>query len=317
MQVTQNLQDLIGNTPILQLSRLYGEPKARVLAKLEMLNPTSIKDRPVRSMVNEAIKRGEIDSDTTVIEASSGNTAIALAQFGAVMGFKVRVYMSDLCSLERRKILCAYGAQVVITPGSEHTRGARKRAIAYHQNSPQKTFLLNQHGNADNGLAHRLCTGPELWEQTGGGIDAVLIGLGTCGTFDGISRFMKDKNPRIEIIGFEPEASPVYGGGEQGKHKIIGIGPGFVTDNFKRARARLDRLITVPDEKAYQWTRLIAQKEGLLVGPSSGAAAWAASRLCGLEEYRGKTILCFFCDTGERYLSTEELFSLDGIEYEG
>ena len=316
MQVTQNLQDLIGDTPILRLSRLYEKPKAKVLAKLEMLNPTSIKDRPVRSMVGEAIKRGEIDSNTTVIEASSGNTAIALAQFGAVLGFKVRVYMSDLCSAERRKILCAYGAQVVITPGSEHTRGAKKRAVAYHENSREKTFLLNQHGNADNGLAHELCTGPELWEQTCGDIDAVLIGLGTCGTFDGMSKYLKSKNSGIEIIGFEPEASPVYGGGAQGKHKIIGIGPGFVTDNFKRARDRLDRLITVPDEKAYQWTRLIAKKEGLLVGPSSGAAAWAASTLCNLDEYQDKTLVCFFCDTGERYLSTEGLFPLDGVEYE-
>ncbi len=316
MRIADKLDDLIGNTPLFHLNRLYDAPKARVLAKLECLNPTSIKDRAVKSMVSEAIKRGEIDHDTTVIEASSGNTAIALAQYGAVIGFKVRIYMSDLCSVERRKIICAYGAEVVVTPGIEHTRGAKLRAVAYHENSPQKTFLLNQHGNGDNGLAHELSTGPEIWEQTGGDIDAVIIGLGTCGTFDGISRFIKGKNPNIEIIGFEPESSPVYSGGEQGKHKIIGIGPGFITDNFKRAVNRLDRIVQVPDQQAYNWVRRVAQREGLLIGPSSGASAWVASQLCYSEEYLDKTIICFFYDSGERYLSTEGLFSLDGLEYE-
>ncbi len=316
MRIAETLNDLIGNTPLLHLNHLYDEPKARVLAKLEYLNPTSVKDRAVKGMVSEAIKRGEIDQDTTVVEASSGNTAIALAQYGALNGFRVRIYMSDLCSVERRKTICAYGAEVVITPGIEHTRGAKIRAVACHETSPEKTFFLNQHGNADNGLAHELNTGPEIWEQTGGEIDAVIIGLGTCGTFDGISKFMKDKNPNIEMIGFEPESCPVYSGGEQGKHKIIGTGPGFITDNFKRAVNRLDRIIKVSDEQAYGWVRRIAEREGLLVGPTSGASGWVASQLCYSEEYRDKTIVGFFYDSGERYLSAEGLFSLDGVEYE-
>lgn len=316
MRVVKNVNELIGQTPMVALERLFADSPARILAKLENCNPTSIKDRAVMSMVNRAIARGEIGPDTTVIEASSGNTAIALARCGAIMGFKVRVYMSDLCSLERRKILRAYDAQVVITPGIEHTKGARARAIAYCEKHPEATFMLNQHSNGDNGLAHLSTTGPEIWEQTGGKVDAVVIGLGTCGTFDGLSQFFKEKNSDIQIIGFEPKSSPVYAGGQQGPHKIIGIGPGFVTDNFKRGRQRLDGIIQVSDEDAYHWTRLVARKEGILIGPSSGAAAWTAGQLSQMARYRDKTIVCIFYDTGERYMSTDGLFSVEGLEYE-
>lgn len=286
-----------------------------MLAKLEMCNPTSIKDRPVLSMIRKAIEEGQINALTEVVEASSGNTGIAIASLGAALGFPVRIFMSELCSEERRRMLCAYGAKVVITPGTEHTKGARKRALDYCEEHSGTTFFLNQHSNPDNGLAHEQTTGPEIWEQTSGRLDAMVIGLGTSGTFDGLSRFLKRKNPDIRIVGFEPASSPVYSGGEQGEHKLIGIGPGFVTDNFKRSQDNLDEIILVPDAKAYEYARLIAEKEGLLVGPTSGAAAWVMAQLAQREGFEEKTIVSFFYDTGERYLFAPDLFSAESIEY--
>lgn len=316
MFVANDLIGLIGKTPLLELNRLFPDLKTKILAKLELFNPMSIKDRPVLNMIRSAIKEGKINSTTEVVEASSGNTAIAIASLGAMWGFSVRIYMSELCSVERQQILCAYGAKVTITPGLEHTKGARERALKYCESHPKSTFFLNQHGNPNNGVAHEKTTGPELWEQTKGELDAVIIGLGTSGTFDGVSRYLMSRNPDIKIIGFEPASSPVYSGGQQGKHKIIGVGPGFVTDNFKRSEQNLDELITVQDEVAYEWTRRVARTEGLLVGPSSGAAAWVAGQVAKREGFSNKTIVCFFYDTGERYLSTPELFPVDNVETE-
>jgi len=314
MIIAKNITDLIGKTPLLELKRLFPDSKARILAKLELFNPMSIKDRAVLSMISAAVLEGHIAPETEVVEASSGNTAIAIASLGSIMGFKVRIYMSELASLERRQILCAYGAKVVITPGLEHTRGARERAIRYCEDHPDKAFFLNQHSNPYNGLAHERTTGVELWEQTEGKLAAVVIGLGTSGTFDGLSRYLKSKNPDIQVICFEPASSPVYSGGKQGKHKLIGIGPGFITDNFKRSQHNLDELLLVENETAYEWTRLIAQREGLLVGPTSGAAAWAAGQVARRPEFEKKTIVCFFYDTGERYLTTPGLFPADNVE---
>jgi cysteine synthase A len=314
MFIAKELPDLIGKTPMLDLQGLFPDSNARIIAKLELSNPMSIKDRPVLNMIKSAIKEGKIGPNTEVVEASSGNTAIAIASLGSVFGYKSRIYMSELCSIERQQILCSYGAKVIITPGLEHTKGARKRAIQYCSEHPESTLFLNQHGNPNNGKAHELTTGPEIWEQTDGKIDAVVIGLGTSGTFDGISRFMKQKNPKIKIIAFEPAASPVYSGGVQGKHKIIGIGPGFITDNYKRSIANLDDLLVVEDEIAFQWTRMIAKKLGLLVGPSSGAAAYVAGLVAERPEFDGKTIVCFFYDSGERYLSNPDLFPADNVE---
>jgi len=314
MMIATDLTELIGGTPLLELRRLFPDSKARILAKLELWNPMSIKDRPVLNMIRMAVSQGKITSNIEVVEASSGNTAIAIASLGALMGFRVRIFMSELCSIERQKILCAYGANVMVTPGEEHTRGARERAIAYCHANPDTTFFMNQHGNPDNGGAHEQTTGPEIWEQTEGKVDAAVIGLGTSGTFDGLSRYLKSMDPGIRIVGFEPAASPVYSGGDQGKHRIIGIGPGFITENFKRSRDNLDELMVVEDETAYEMVRQIAMTEGILVGPTSGASAWVAGQLAKREEFQGKTIACFFYDTGERYLSTEGLFHANNIE---
>ena len=312
--IANDLTDLIGRTPLLKLNGLFPDSGANILAKLELWNPMSVKDRPVLSMIRYAISEGRINPDTEVVEASSGNTAIAIASLCAIMGFRVRIYMSELCSIERQQIICAYGATVVITPGAEHTRGARERAIAYCEANPAGTFFLNQHSNPNNGRAHETTTGPEIWEQTSGKIDAMVIGLGTSGCFDGLSRFFKNKKPEMHIAAFEPSSSPVYSGGSQGKHKIIGIGPGFITDNFKRSQHNLDELFLVEDEISWQYTRQIATKEGLLVGPSSGAAAWVAGQLASRTEFTGKTIVCMFYDTGERYLSTPGLLPAEKIE---
>jgi cysteine synthase A len=315
MFIAKNINELTGKTPMLELTRLYSKGvKARVLAKMELNNPTSIKDRGVFFMVRAGMQSGRITADTEVVEASSGNTGIALARAAATMGFRARIFMSELCSVERLKIMAAYGAKLVLTPGIEHTRGARERAIAYCKANPEKTFFLNQHGNENNGRAHEKTTGPEIWEQTKGNMAAVIIGLGTSGHFDGISRYCKNKNKNIRIIGFEPVASPVYAGGEQGIHHIIGIGPGFITENFKRSQDNLDEIVHVSDEAAFEFTRLLAKREGVLAGPTSGAAAWVAGEVAKREEFQGKTIVCFFYDTGERYLSTKGLFEVGDIE---
>ena len=315
MEAIEDSTLLIGNTPLLKLNRLFPNSPARIYAKLEMFNLMSIKDRPVLSMIRAGIAEGKIVKDTEVVEASSGNTAIAISLLGAIMGFRVRIFMSELASVERRQIILAYGANVVITPGIEHTKGARKRAMEYCERNPDTTFFLNQHSNPNNGRAHFSTTGPEIWEQIGGNIDVMVIGLGTSGTFDGLSTFLRNKKPDIRIICFEPKSSPVYSGGKQGKHKLIGIGPGFQTENFKRSIGNMDELILVPDDAAFEMTRMIARTEGLLVGVTSGAAAWVSNIVANRPQYRDKTICCIFYDTGERYLSTPGLFPSDDVEF--
>ncbi len=212
MQIVTDAYDLIGSTPLLALRNVFGDVSASILAKMESCNPTSIKDRAVLNMIRTAMQEGKIAKDCEVVEASSGNTAIAVASLGAVMGYRTRIFMSELCSVERQQIISAYGAKVVLTPGKEHTRGARERAMAYCKMHPDKTFFLNQHGNPNNGIAHEMTTGPELWEQTGGNIDAAVIGLGASGTFVGLSRLLEEKKPGIDVVGFDSDASPVYSG---------------------------------------------------------------------------------------------------------
>ena len=224
--------------------------------------------------------------------------------------------MSELCSIERQKVISTLGATVVLTPAAEHTRGARDRALAYCAAHPQTSFFISQHSNPANGDSHYLTTGPEIRQQTEGDIAAVVIGLGTCGTLDGLSRYFREMDPAIRIGGVEPAASPVFSGGKAGQHRINGIGPGMITDNFKRARERADEVILVQDADAYEWARRATGKEGLLVGPSSGATLYGASELAKRPEFSGKTIVCFFYDTGERYLSVDDLFTVDGVVLE-
>jgi len=305
--IVNRYTDLIGRTPMLELQRVEPGIHARVLAKLELFNPMSVKDRPVLSMIRQLEAEGRLGPETEVVEASSGNTAIALAALASTLGFKAVVFMSEACSEERVKILRAYGAEVVLTPADEHTRGARERAIAHAERSPNAVYL-NQHDNDFNPAAHYETTGPEIWEDTGGEVDAVVTGMGTAGSISGLSRFFKEKNPAIRVIGFEPAASPVYSGGTQAKHRLIGIGPGFVTPNFERARDRIDEILLVSDDDAFEWTARIARTEGLLVGVTSGAAAFAACSVARRPEFAGKTVVTLFYDTGERYLSTPGLF---------
>jgi cysteine synthase A len=188
--------------------------------------------------------------------------------------------------------------------------------MKYCEERPGTALFLNQHGNPDNGCAHETTTGPEIWEQTDGKIDVIVMGLGTSGTFDGLSRYFKSREKEVKVIAFEPASSPVYSGGAQGKHRLIGIGPGFVTENFKRSRQNMDELILVPDEAGFEMTRMIAREEGLLVGPTSGAAAWVCRELVKRPDYKNKTLVCLFYDTGERYLSTKGLFQTDNVVFE-
>lgn len=315
MDIVNDISELVGRTPMLHLQKLFPDAPATVLGKLELFNPMSVKDRPVRHIIQTALERGEIEPGTELVEASSGNTAIAIAMFGAVYGFPVRIFMSDLCSVERFQILNSFGAKVVLTPGAEHTRGARKRAIAYCEERPGEAFFVNQHSNPYNSEAHATTTGPEIWEQTRGEIDVMVVGLGTSGTFEGLSRYFKEQNPDIQIVAFEPAASPVYSGGEMGKHRLIGIGPGFVTDNFKRGQDRADEIVLVPDEEAFAMTKRLARAEGVLAGVTSGASLWVVEQLMKRPEYEGKTICCIICDSGERYLSVDGLFPADNVEH--
>lgn len=314
MNVIQDISELVGKTPMLRIQKLFPDSKAHIFAKLELFNPMSVKDRPVQHIIQRAMQEGRIAPGTELVEASSGNTAIAIAMVGAAHGFPVKIFMSELCSMERIQILNAFGATVVLTPALEHTKGSRARAIAYCEQQGPKAYFINQHSNPHNGDAHEATTGPEIWAQTEGKIDAMIVGLGTSGTFEGLSRFFKAKNPDIKIIAFEPATSPVYAGGAMGKHKLVGIGPGFVTDNFLRGRERLDEIIHVTDQDAYETTKQLAMREGVLAGVTSGAALWVAKQLADRPEYEGKNICCIICDSGERYLSVDGLFPADKLE---
>lgn len=308
MRVAHDITDLIGHTPMMRLSRLYDDAQGIVYAKLENFNPLSNKDRSALHMVREAMAAGHLTRDTEVVEASSGNTAMALAALGRILGFRVRIFMSEVASLERQKALITLGATVVLTPAREYTRGARDRAVAYCAANPQQTLFLNQHSNPHNPTAHEMTTGPEIWEQLEGNVAAVVVALGTGSTFDGITRFLKRMNPTLHAVGVEPKGSPVYSGGKQGTHRIFGMGPGLITEVYERMPHKPDEIMLVEDETAYEWTRRIALKEGMLVGLTSGAVAWAAGRIAARPALKGKNIVTFFYDTGERYLSIDGLF---------
>ena len=301
----ENSLQLIGNTPLLELSKLaaaLGGVKAKVLAKLEMNNPgKSVKDRAALAMILDAEESGRLHPGDTIVEPTSGNTGIGLAWIGRDRGYRVILTMPDTMSLERRQLLQAYGAELVLTPGSEGMAGAVKRAEEICTSTPG-AIILGQFDNPANPKIHEQTTAPEILRDTDGRIDIFIAGVGTGGTVTGTGRGLKAAKPSIEVIAVEPEASPVLSGGKPGPHKIQGIGANFIPGNFDPQA--VDRIMQVSDQEAIRFTRLLAQTEGILAGISSGAALAAAFREAQLPENANKTIVALLPDSGERYLST-------------
>ena len=301
----ENSLQLIGNTPLLELSKLaaaLGGVKAKVLAKLEMNNPgKSVKDRAAMAMILDAEESGRLHPGDTIVEPTSGNTGIGLAWIGRDRGYRVILTMPDTMSLERRQLLQAYGAELVLTPGSEGMAGAVKRAEEICASTPG-AIILGQFDNPANPKIHEQTTAPEILRDTDGRVDIFIAGVGTGGTVTGTGRGLKAVKPSIEVIAVEPEASPVLSGGKPGPHKIQGIGANFIPGNFDPQA--VDRIMQVSDQEAIRFTRLLAQTEGILAGISSGAALAAAFREAQLPENANKTIVALLPDSGERYLST-------------
>ena len=302
--IYDSISQLIGNTPLL---RLHATEKklalsAQLLAKLEFFNPGgSAKDRVALSMIEDAENRGILKEGSVIIEPTSGNTGIGLACVAASRGYKTIIVMPDSMSMERRLLMTAYGAQLVLTPGKLGMQGAIDKAYelaAQYENS----FIPDQFGNPANAAAHKKTTGPELWEATGGKVDIFVAGVGTGGTISGVGAYLKGQNPDVQIVAVEPAASPLLSGGTAGSHGIMGIGANFVPKILNRDV--IDQIMTVTEQQAYEAARALGSTEGLLVGISSGAALYAATQLAKQPENKGKNIVVFLPDTGERYLST-------------
>lgn len=298
--IYNHLTDLIGNTPLLAVTGLDGQ-QARLLLKLEYFNPGgSVKDRVALAMIEDAERNGVLTPGATIIEPTSGNTGVGLAWVGAAKGYKVILTMPDTMSVERRNLLKAYGAQLELTPGTEGMKGAIARAEQLREQI-SGAVILGQFVNPANPDAHRRTTGEEIWADTGGKVDIFVAGVGTGGTISGVGQALKTHKPDVRIIAVEPAASPVLTTGQAGKHKIQGIGAGFVPETYNPDV--VDQVLTVTDEQAYEGSRTLARTQGLLVGISSGAAYHAAAELACLHENKGKTIVALLPDTGERYLS--------------
>lgn len=302
--VLDDITQAIGGTPLLRLRRFAPDCPAELLAKLELLNPYSVKDRPVLSMIAAAERDGTLAPGATVVEATSGNTGMAIAMVCAARGYRCVLVMSEIQSVERRQVLAALGAEVVLTPRAEGTKGARVEARRLA--AERGALYLGQHDNPANPEAHERTTAEELWRDTGGRIDALVGGIGTGGTLCGVARALKPRRPSFRAIGVEPEQSPFLSQGIFRPHRMMGTAPGFVPGVLDRAL--IDEIMLVSEEDAFAACRRIARTEGLLVGISSGAAAVAAGRLAARAEWRGRTVVCVFCDTGQRYLSVDGLF---------
>ncbi|MBQ3025576.1 MAG: cysteine synthase A [Spirochaetaceae bacterium] len=308
MALYKSADELIGNTPLLELSHLEKKfnLKAKIFAKLEYFNVTgSIKDRVAKSMIIEAEKSGILKPNSVIIEPTSGNTGIGLASVGTSRGYKVIIVMPETMSKERRQLIKAYGAELVLTDGSKGMNGAIEKAEELAKEIPN-SFIAGQFTNPANPAIHRDTTGPEIWKDTEGKIDILVAGVGTGGTITGIGEFLKSKNPKIKIVAVEPASSPVLSKGIAGSHKIQGIGAGFIP---KVLNTKIyDEIIPINDEDAFETGRLLGQTEGILIGISSGAALSAALKLANQDENAGKNIVVILPDTGDRYLSTA-LFS--------
>jgi cysteine synthase len=302
MNINNNVIETIGKTPLIRLNKLTQGLNATVLAKTESRNPGgSVKDRISAAMIEEAEKQGILKSGATLVEPTSGNTGVGLAMVAAVKGYKLILTMPETMSVERRNLLKAYGAQLVLTPGPDGMGGAIKKAEEIIAATPN-SFMPQQFKNLANPKIHRETTGPEIWADTDGKVDIVVAGVGTGGTITGIAQYIKPKKPDFKAVAVEPAASPVLSGGQKGPHKIQGIGAGFKPDVLQMEK--VDEIIKVTDDDALKTARQLAQQEGLLVGISSGAAAWAAIELAKRPENKGKLIVVILPDTGERYLST-------------
>lgn len=304
MKTYERITDLIGKTPLLKLTN-YGKLKglsATVYGKLEYFNPAgSVKDRIAKAMIDDAEAKGVLKPDSVIIEPTSGNTGIGLAAVAASRGYKIILTMPETMSIERRNLLKAYGAELVLTEGAKGMKGAIAKAQELAAETPN-SFIPSQFTNAANPTAHRTTTGPEIWEDTDGKVDIFVAGVGTGGTVSGVGEYLKSKNPNVKVVAVEPAGSPVLSKGTPGPHKIQGIGAGFVPDTLNTEV--YDEIITVENEDAFETGRTLARKEGLLVGISSGAAVWAATELAKRPENKGKIIVALLPDTGERYLST-------------
>ncbi|MDR2203369.1 MAG: cysteine synthase A [Nitrososphaerota archaeon] len=302
VKIYENVLDAIGNTPLVRINRLVNGLNATVVGKLEARNPGgSVKDRVCKSMIEEAEKQGLVKAGSTIIEATSGNTGIGLAMVAAVKGYKLILTMPETMSIERQKLLKAFGAQLVLTSGSDGMEGAIKKAEELFVNTPN-AFMPQQFRNEANPKIHMETTGPEIWADTEGEVDIVVAGVGTGGTITGVAQYIKPLKTNFRAIAVEPASSPVLSGGKKGPHKIQGIGSGFVPKVLKMDL--IDEVIKVLDEDAFKTAKMAVYKEGLLLGISAGAALFAAIKVARRPENKGKLIVVILPDTGERYLST-------------
>ena len=307
-KIYTSADQLIGNTPLLELTHIEKSEnlEATILAKLEYFNPAgSVKDRIAKAMIDDAEQKGLLKEGYTIIEPTSGNTGIGLASVAAARGYRLIIVMPETMSVERRQLMKAYGAELVLTEGAKGMKGAIAKAESLAKEIPN-SFLAGQFVNPANPAAHRASTGPEIWEDTEGKVDIFVAGVGTGGTVTGVGEYLKSKNPDVKIVAVEPASSPVLSEGKAGSHKIQGIGAGFVPDVLNTKI--YDEIIPVKNEDAFSLGKLVGRQEGVLVGISSGAAVWAAIELAKRPENKGKTIVALLPDTGDRYLSTA-LFS--------